>query len=142
MQSGGGPVDDARAVVVERLRARRDELVDTIFARVRGDAFGAAATIKLPILPAGQYLHGFVYLASPQNFMAPPLENPFGSLVAMYMIAKDPVSGILVKLPGSVAINEATGLASRTLAGVRLVPGASGSYLGLAARALGSGFVS
>lgn len=35
-------VDDARAVVVERLRARRDELVRAIFARVRGDAFDRA----------------------------------------------------------------------------------------------------
>jgi hypothetical protein len=39
MLGGGGPVDDARVVVVARLRARRGELVQAIFTRVRGDAF-------------------------------------------------------------------------------------------------------
>jgi PucR C-terminal helix-turn-helix domain len=41
LMDGGEPVDDARAVVVGRLRARQDELVGAIFARVRGDAFPA-----------------------------------------------------------------------------------------------------
>jgi hypothetical protein len=36
----GGAFQQARAGVVERLRARRDELVGVIFARVRDDAFG------------------------------------------------------------------------------------------------------
>jgi hypothetical protein len=71
----------------------------------------ASVTLKLPILPQGQNVTGFVYLAAPQNFS--PLkgalkENPFGSLVAMYVVAKDPVSGILVKLPGRVVLS-ATG---------------------------------
>jgi hypothetical protein len=38
----GGPVDDARVVVVARLRARRGELVDAIFARLQGAAFDRA----------------------------------------------------------------------------------------------------
>ena len=42
MRPIAGSVDDVRAVVVGRLRARRDELVREIFARVRGDAFGSA----------------------------------------------------------------------------------------------------
>jgi hypothetical protein len=38
----GGPVGDARVVVVARLRARRGELVDAIFARMWGAAFDHA----------------------------------------------------------------------------------------------------
>jgi hypothetical protein len=70
----------------------------------------ATATITTPLLP--HPLTGFVYLASPQNF-AGSLENPFGSLVAMYLVARDPVSGTLVKLAGRVGLSE-TGQISAT----------------------------
>jgi hypothetical protein len=39
MSVGGGSVEDARAAVLGRLRARQGEFVDAIFERVRGDAF-------------------------------------------------------------------------------------------------------
>jgi hypothetical protein len=70
----------------------------------------ATVTIHTPLLP--NPLTGAVYLASPQNFSVlsgAPQENPFQSLVAMYLVAADPVSGTLVKLPGEVSLCENAG---------------------------------
>jgi hypothetical protein len=42
-------------------------------------------------------------------YLAKPYENPFGSLIALYMVLKVPDRGILVKLPGKVTANPLTG---------------------------------
>ena len=68
----------------------------------------ATVKIKTPLLP--NPLEGAVYLASPQNFNVFPAENPFGTHVAMYLVAEDPVSGSLVKLPGKVELGGAPGV--------------------------------
>ena len=63
-------------------------------------------TIHTPLLP--NPLEGAVYLADP----APTGEagqNPYKSLIAMYLVAEDPISGTLVKLPMHVSLNEETG---------------------------------
>jgi hypothetical protein len=65
----------------------------------------ATVKIKTPLLP--NPLEGAVYLATP----APNGEevNPFKSLIAMYIVAEDPISGSLVKLPGKVTLDQQTG---------------------------------
>jgi hypothetical protein len=63
-------------------------------------------TVKITSPLIANPLEGAVYLASQGA-------NPFGSLVAMYIVAEDPVSGTLVKLPGEVHLSE-TGQVSAT----------------------------
>jgi hypothetical protein len=64
----------------------------------------ASVTIKSPDLEGD--LTGAVYLATPQNFLGGPLENPFMSLVAMYLVVEEPKAGVLAKLPGKVSLSE------------------------------------
>lgn len=57
--------------------------------------------VETPLLP-GELLHGQVFIATQG-------QNPFGSLLALYMVIKDPGLGILVKLPGRVSPDPVTG---------------------------------
>jgi hypothetical protein len=56
-------------------------------------------------------------LATPVDgslFIAQPYENPFGSLVALYIVLKDPQTGVLIKLAGKVTPNPVTGQLTAT----------------------------
>jgi hypothetical protein len=72
----------------------------------------ATVEINSPLLP--NPLTGAVYLAA-QN------ANPFGSLVAMYLVAEDPISGVHIKLAGEGKLSE-TGQIVTTFANTPQLP--------------------
>ena len=67
------------------------------------------ARIKTPLL--ANPLEGGIYLATP----APNGEgekNPFNTLVSLYMAFRDPISGVVIKLPGQVSLDKDSGQVS------------------------------
>ena len=60
----------------------------------------ATVEVDTPLLP--EPLTGAAYLATQD-------ENPFGSLIALYIAVEDPVAGVLVKLAGQVSLDPVTG---------------------------------
>lgn len=66
----------------------------------------ATVTLQTPVLP--RPLTGAVYIAEPAP-LGEAGENPFDSLIAMYIVAEDRVSGALVKLAGQVSLCQTVG---------------------------------
>jgi hypothetical protein len=58
------------------------------------------AEVHTPLLP--NPLVGAAYLATQDR-------NPFGALIALYVVVRDPVSGVLIKVAGRVTPNPVTG---------------------------------
>jgi hypothetical protein len=56
--------------------------------------------LETPALPG--VLEGQIYVAK-------QTENPFGSLLALYIVVNDPKTGVIVKLPGEIRADPATG---------------------------------
>ena len=68
--------------------------------------------IETPLLE--HPLKGGVYLAQQGNAGPAQGENPFGSLLAIYIAVDDPQSGVVVKLAGEVSANPQTGQLTTT----------------------------
>ncbi len=61
--------------------------------------------IETPVL--AEKILGAVYVAT-------PFDNPFGSLLSLYIVAKAPARGIVVKVAGKVELNSVTGQLTTT----------------------------
>jgi hypothetical protein len=100
-------------------QATQTDEFDTAKPACPGGSKVGTVHIKTPLL--SHELEGAAYLASP----APNGEsgqNPFNSLVALYIVAEDPVSGVLVKLAGEGRLNEETLQLSTTFRNTPQVP--------------------
>jgi len=66
--------------------------------------------VQTPILE-GTVLHGALYIATPDDPTSPRpgAENPFDSLLALYMVVKDPTLGLVIKQPGLIEPDPRTG---------------------------------
>lgn len=78
------------------------------------DAKIGTLRVHTPIFPEqfeGDLLTGAVYLAKPDDpaTATPGAENPFDSLIAIYILAKSPARGTMVKLAGELTPNPTDG---------------------------------
>jgi hypothetical protein len=80
--------------------------------------------VRTPIFGSGEWLEGAVYLAKPDKPTTPNpgAENPFDTLVAIYLVAKLPDRGVLVKLAGRIVPDPRTGSLSASFTGLPQLP--------------------
>jgi hypothetical protein len=67
---------------------------------------------------------GGIYLAEPDDpaTAAPGVENPFDLLLALYLVAKNPSRGVLVKVPGKLTPDPASGRLTATFEDLPQLP--------------------
>lgn len=70
-------------------------------------------TVRSPLFP--ELVEGSVFLAA-------PFENPFGTLIGLYLVAKSSERGILVKVPGKLDADPATGTLVAIFEGLPQLP--------------------
>jgi hypothetical protein len=77
-----------------------------------------------PMFAIGENFEGSIYLAQPDDprTSAPGAENPFDSVVAVYLVSKLPGRGVQIKLPGLIAPDPNSGDIIATFDGLPQLP--------------------
>jgi len=72
--------------------------------------------IESPLLEKGEALSGSLFLAQPDDpgTAVPGAENPFDSLLALYMVARLPERGVIIKAAGRIDTDPQTGQITTT----------------------------
>jgi hypothetical protein len=71
-----------------------------------------------------EWFEGAIYLAQPDNpaTVAPGTENPFDSLIAVYLVAKLPERGVLIQVAGKIVPDPTTGSLIASFDGLPQIP--------------------
>ncbi len=78
-----------------------------------GSKIGTIEEVEVPLI--ANPLTGSIYLAAPHA-------NPFGSLLAVYLVAEDPVSGVSAKVAGDISLDPVTGRLTTTFQNLPQAP--------------------
>jgi hypothetical protein len=79
-------------------------------------------SVRSPLFEASELFEGSIYLATPDDPGAPGAENPFDSLIAVYLVAKLPERGTQVKLAGRIDSDRSSGDLVATFDGLPQIP--------------------
>jgi hypothetical protein len=79
-------------------------------------------SVRSPLFEAAELFRGGIYLATPDDPGSPGAENPFDSLIAVYLFAKLPGRGVQIRLAGRIDPNPASGNVIATFDGLPQIP--------------------
>ncbi len=108
----GCPLLRGREKAQEEREERREEVGIDLESKQLANCPDASklGTVEIVTPLLEDPLQGAVYLAQQGNLPGGSGSNPFGSLFALYVVAEG--SGVVVKLPGEVTLDQATGQVS------------------------------
>jgi len=88
-----------------------------------GSKIGTVIT-ETPVLPQGEIIEGELFIGEPDDpsTTTPGAENPFDSLLSLYLVMKLPERGVFVKVAGKVEPDPLTGQVTATFDDLPQVP--------------------